>query len=215
MHADEVATDAGLVRRLIAAQFPRWAEPARRAGAVRRNRQCALSARRRHGGAHAAHPLGDRTDRDGAPLAAASRPAPAAGDSRRRWRSASRRRGSLGRGPSIAGSTATTPPSTGSPIPIRRRAIWRGFVHALQAIDTTGGPQTRARHARPRRAAGERDAETREAIASLRRPDRHERGDGGVGGGACRAGLAGAAGLAPWRPAVRQPAGRATGGCPR
>ena len=25
MHADEVATDAGLVRRLIAAQFPRWA----------------------------------------------------------------------------------------------------------------------------------------------------------------------------------------------
>ncbi len=26
MHADEVATDAGLVRRLIAAQFPRWAD---------------------------------------------------------------------------------------------------------------------------------------------------------------------------------------------
>ena len=25
MHADEIATDAGLVRRLIAAQFPRWA----------------------------------------------------------------------------------------------------------------------------------------------------------------------------------------------
>ena len=78
MHADEVHTDASLVRRLLAAQFPQWADLPIERGRVRRHGQRDLSSGRRHVRAPAAHRLGDRPGREGGALAAEARAASAA-----------------------------------------------------------------------------------------------------------------------------------------
>ena len=45
MHADEIDTDVALVRRLLAGQFPQWAESADRSGRLVRDRSRHLPAR--------------------------------------------------------------------------------------------------------------------------------------------------------------------------
>jgi len=73
MHDDEVETDAALVRRLLAGQFPAWAAlPSPRC--LGRNRQRPLPAGLRHGGATAAHSLGRRRRGPGAALVGAPGP---------------------------------------------------------------------------------------------------------------------------------------------
>ena len=57
MHVDEVHTDAGLVRRLLTAQFPEWAAlPIERVASSGTDN----ALYRRHGRAVAAHPSGRR-----------------------------------------------------------------------------------------------------------------------------------------------------------
>jgi aminoglycoside phosphotransferase (APT) family kinase protein len=162
MHADEIATDEALVRRLLAAQFPQWAE-------------LAIEALPAGGTDNAIYRLGDelsvRLPRRGdwaagsldkefewlprlAPLLPLAIPAPVA-------------RGVAGEGYPhewavynwLDGDDATT-----SPIDLRRAAVeLAGLLATLQRIDPAGGPRPGGRGG----SLQPRDAATRAGIAAL------------------------------------------------
>ena len=211
MHADEVDTDASLVRRLLAAQFPQWAdlpiEPVPSAGTD--------NALYRLGDDMAVRlpriALGRRAGGEGARVAAETRPAPAAchpcpareGDTRRGLPLAlvrlpvARRRERDDRA-----HRRSTPGGDGS-----------GAIHRRPAADRSHRrAAARAAQLLPRRAAGHaRRCHPRRD----RRPGRHaryRRGDRGVGSGPPGARLARPARLDPRRPAIREPAGRTRAG---
>ena len=109
MHAAEIDTDASLVHRLLAAQFPRMGTPSDRAGPLRRDRQRDLSARRRPvpSGCRASNgpPLNCA---QGASVAAETGSAPAACHPRPAREGDARARATPGIGRSVDGSPART-----------------------------------------------------------------------------------------------------------
>jgi aminoglycoside phosphotransferase (APT) family kinase protein len=167
MHADEIATDAGLVRRLLAAQFPRWADlPIERVVSS--------------GTDHAIYRLGDalaarlplRPSAAGqvekehrwlpllAPLLPLAVPVPLA-------------RGTPGEGypwpwsvcPWLEGEEA---PRERIADPSEAADALAGFVLALQRIDATGGPPPGEHNFFRGVPLATRDARTRDALARLR-----------------------------------------------
>ena len=140
MHADELAIDAALVARLLATQFPRWAElpfervePSGTDNAIYR-------LGRRHGGSAASSTLVWRHPRRGVPVAAEARAIPAAGDPRADRARRARRRLSV---PVVDLSVARgRERDARAHRPTRSQAAMdlAGFISALQAVDPTGGP---------------------------------------------------------------------------
>ena len=167
MHADEVPTDASLVRRMLAAQFPRWADlpiaPVQSAGTdnaiYRLGDDMAVRMPRIHATAAQVDKEHQWLPRLAPHLPLAiplplAKGMPAEGFPWRwsvcRW---------------LAGENAA---SSASPIYARRQIDLARFVTALQRIDPAGGPPP-GRHNFGRGAPlAMRDAATRNAIASLR-----------------------------------------------
>ncbi len=170
MHDDELDTDAALVRRLLAAQFPQWArltiEPVYSAGTAhtiyRLGHEMAVRLPRIHS---ATEPADGQADKERkwlprfAPLLPLAIPAPLA-------------MGTPGEGfPSrwsvyrwLAGEDATV--AHIADLGQAARDLAR-FIAALRQIDTTGGPPAGEHNFGRGEPLSMRDAETRAAIASL------------------------------------------------
>ena len=166
MHADEVHTDAALVRRLLAAQFPHWAglriEPVRSPGTdnaiYRLGDDMAVRLPRIHWAAgqpekeHRWLPVL-------APLLPLAVPVPLA-------------EGAPGEGypwhwsvcPWLEGENATHERLAD---PLEAASTLGGFVSALQRIDSAGGPSPGTHNSGRGVPLAERDEETRAAIAAL------------------------------------------------
>lgn len=207
MHADEVDTDVSLVRRLLAAQFPQWAdlpiEPVQSAGTD-----------------NALYRLGDdmvvrlprihwaigQVDKEYrwlprlAPLLPLAIPVPLA-------------KGTPAEGypwhwavyPWLEGENATIERIAD---PRQAATELAQFVAALQRIDPTGGPPSGAHNFFRGVPLAMRDPRTREAIEALHGILDTGRGDGGVGNSSPDARMGQRARLGPWRPAIWEPAGR-------
>ena len=166
-YADEVATDASLARRLVAAQFPQWAD-------------LEVEPVEEDGTENATYRLGDelcvrlprpatgrRAGGQGPSVVAHARSAAATCDPR------ADRQGHAGRGlPLRVGdlrlaSLASLATRIDQPIPFRAVTDMAGFPAALQRVDTTGGSPAAAPHFPRTSLFRTRDAQTREAIAAL------------------------------------------------
>ena len=160
MHAEE-ETDVPLVRRLLAAQFPHWADLSDRAGRVRGDGQRDLPARGRHGRATTAiHWATGQVDKEQRwlPWLAPHLPVPSPSRSRR----GEPVRAIPGTGPCTAWLTGENPTVDSHRRPDLLATDLAELIAALQRIDPTGRP-----------AAGRgvplarRDADTRTAIDAL------------------------------------------------
>ena len=208
MHADEVDIDASLVRRLLAAQFPQWAdlriEPVASGGRTTRSTGSATTW---SSGCPRTERTTEALEKEYrwlprlAPLLPLAIPVPLA-----------------------MGTPAEGYPWQWSDLPLARRRDRDDRAHRRSARSGDRPGRVRRRlaadrpHGRPAARAGTtsaaasrwstRDAATRSAIASLRHDDRCRRGDSGVGSSPSRAGVAGPARLDPRRPRRAEPAGR-------
>ena len=151
MHVDEVETDAELVRRLLRAQHPQWADlPITRVPSA--------------GTDNAMYRLGDdlvarlpRIDWAVDNVAKEQRwlpvprAPPAPGRARCRWPRASRPRSSRTRGAWRGGCPVGWPRSTSSTIPVQAARDLAAFVRALRAVDPDRRPPAQAGRVDPPR----------------------------------------------------------------